>query len=97
MAYTVRIPPVMLEPWVQSLGQGRSSGERKGYQLQYSCLENSMDREACWATVHGVTELDKSEQLSYLVSASNHKFLFMLHLQTTKVFFTITSIRVDLP
>ena len=56
-----------------------------------------MDREACRATVHGVTESDKSEQLTYLVSASNHNFLFMLHLQTTKVFFTITSIRVDLP
>ena len=35
---------------------GRSSGERNGNPLQYSCLENSMDRGAWWATVHGVTE-----------------------------------------
>ena len=27
-------------------GSGRSPGEGKGYPLQYSCLENSMDREA---------------------------------------------------
>ena len=27
-----------------------------GYPLQYSCLENSMDRESWWAPVHGVTE-----------------------------------------
>ena len=29
---------------------GRSPGEGNGYPLQYSCLENSMDREAWWAT-----------------------------------------------
>ena len=28
-------------------GSGRSPGEGNGYQLQYSCLENSMDRGAC--------------------------------------------------
>ena len=33
---------------------GRSSGERNGYPLQYSCLENSMDRGAWWATVHAL-------------------------------------------
>ena len=31
-------------------GLGRSPGEGNGYPLQYSCLENSMDREAWWAT-----------------------------------------------
>ena len=35
------------------LGLGRSHGERKGNPLQYSCLENSMDRGAWWATVLG--------------------------------------------
>ena len=35
-------------------GSGRSPGEENGNPLQYSCLENSMDREAWWATVHGV-------------------------------------------
>ena len=38
---------------------GRSPEEGNGYPLQYSCLENSTDREAWQATVHGVTkELD---------------------------------------
>ena len=31
------------------------TGEGNGKPLQYSCLENSMNRGACWATVHGVT------------------------------------------
>ena len=37
-------------------GWGRSPGEGNGYPLQYSCLENPMDRGAWWATVHGVTK-----------------------------------------
>ena len=34
----------------------RSPGEGNGYPLQHCCLENSMDREALQATVHGVTK-----------------------------------------
>ena len=37
-------------------GLGRSLGEGSGYPLQYSCLENSMDRENWQATVHAVTD-----------------------------------------
>ena len=37
-------------------GLGRSPGVRHKNQLQYSCLENSMDRGAWWATVHGVAK-----------------------------------------
>ena len=37
-------------------GSGRSPGEGKGNPLQYSCLENPMDRGAWWATVHGVAK-----------------------------------------
>ena len=37
-------------------GSERSPGEGNGYALQYSCLENPMDREAWWATVHGVVK-----------------------------------------
>ena len=37
-------------------GLQRSPGEGNGNPLQYSCLENSMDRGAWWATVHGVTK-----------------------------------------
>ena len=39
-------------------GLGKSPGEGNGNPLQYSCLENSKDREAWLATVHGVTEMD---------------------------------------
>ena len=35
---------------------GRSPGEGNGNPLQYSCLENPMDRGAWWAAVHGVTK-----------------------------------------
>ena len=34
----------------------RSPGEGNGYPLQYSCLENSIDRGAWQTTVHGLTE-----------------------------------------
>ena len=37
-------------------GSGRSPGEGNGYPLQYCCLENSIDRGAWQATVHGVTK-----------------------------------------
>ena len=37
-------------------GMGRSPGGEYGNPLQYSCLENPMNREAWWATVHGVTK-----------------------------------------
>ena len=37
-------------------GLGTSPGEGNGYPLQYSCLENPMDRGTWWATVHGVAK-----------------------------------------
>ena len=37
-------------------GSGRSPGGGHGSPLQFSCLENPMDRGAWWATVHGVTK-----------------------------------------
>ena len=37
-------------------GLGRSPGGGHGNPLQYSCLENPMDRVAWWPTVHGVTK-----------------------------------------
>ena len=37
-------------------GSGRSPGGGNGNPLQYSCLENSMDRGAWWATVQRVTK-----------------------------------------
>ena len=43
---------------------GRSPGEGNGSPLQRSCLGNPVDRRAWWATVHGVAELDMTEQLT---------------------------------
>ena len=43
---------------------GRSPGEEKGNSLQYSCLENSMDRGVWWAIAHGVIKVsDMTQQL----------------------------------
>ena len=48
--------PAMPETRIQSLDQEDPPGEGHGNPLQHSCLENSMDREAWQATVHGVAK-----------------------------------------
>ena len=45
-------------------GSGRSPGERNVNTLQYSCLDNSTERGAWWATVHAVAESDMTERLT---------------------------------
>ena len=45
-------------------GSGKSLGEGNGNPLQYSCLDNFMDRRAWWVTVHGAAESDTTEQLT---------------------------------
>ena len=49
------------ETRVRSLSWEDSPGEGNGNTLQYSCLENPMDRGTWWATIHGVTEADSTE------------------------------------
>ena len=49
-------PPTMQVDPGSIPGSGRSFEEGNGYPLPYSCLENSMDRGAWWATVCGVTK-----------------------------------------
>ena len=47
-------------------GLGRSPGEGNGNPLQFSCLENAMDRGAWQATVHGAAKsLDTTEQMRH--------------------------------
>lgn len=50
----VKSPPAMPEIWVQSLDQEDSPGVGNGNPLEYSCIENFMDRDAWQATAHGV-------------------------------------------
>ena len=58
----VKNPPANAEGDARDMdsipGSGRSAAVEKGNPLQYSCLENSMDRGAWRATIHGVTESD---------------------------------------
>ena len=48
--------PAMHETRVQSLGREDPLEKEMATHSQYLCLENSMDGEAWWATVHGVTK-----------------------------------------
>ena len=56
LAQMVKSLPAMQETQVPSPGWEDSPGEGNGNPLQYSCLENSMDRGAWRATVPGVTK-----------------------------------------
>ena len=49
-------PPASVRDTGSIPGSERSPGEENGTPLQYSCLENPMDREAWWATVHRVAK-----------------------------------------
>ena len=58
MGSAVKTPPAKAGDMGLTPGLARSPEERNVNPLQYSCLENSMDREAWQATVHGVAESD---------------------------------------
>ena len=59
----IKNPPANAGDMSSIPGLGRSPGGRHGNPLQYSCLENSMDRGAWWATVHGVTKESDTVEL----------------------------------
>ena len=66
MAQKVKNLPAIWETWVHSLGWDDSPGERNSYPLQYSYLENSMDRGySPW----GRKESDRTEQLTLSLSS----------------------------
>ena len=82
VAQLVKNLPAMWDTWVQSLGwedsleKGTAThlpGEGNSYPLQYSCLENSMNRGAWQATVHWVAKSNMTEQLSLWPSFLTNK------------------------
>ena len=52
----VKNPPAIAGDTGSIPGSGRSPGGGNGNPLQYSCLEDPLDRGAWWATVHGITK-----------------------------------------
>ena len=63
-------------------GLGRFPGEGNGNPLQYSCLENPMDRGAWQATVHGVARVGHdlaSKSPAPTTVIVQHRKLFVLH------------------
>ena len=56
VAQRIKHLPAMQEAWVRSLGWEDPLEKENGNPLQYSCLENPIDRGAWWATVHGVAK-----------------------------------------
>ena len=88
-------------------GSGTSPGGGHGNPLQYSCLENPMDRGVWWATVHMVTELDMTSNLH-----SHTGFIFKENIYTgnkhylpeelvsrpvKQFFYFLISVRKELP
>ena len=57
-------------------GSGRFPGKWSGKPLQYSCLENSMDRGAWWATVHGIAKSQTCKSSFHFHSETNFVGLF---------------------
>ena len=64
VAQIVKNLPTMQKTWVRSLSQEDPLAEGNGNSLQYSCLENTMDRGAWQATVHGIIQSDTTVRLS---------------------------------
>ena len=67
-------------------------GEENGNPLQYSCLENPMDRGAWQAIVHGITESDMTEQLNHHIMKPcllGHTPLVLFFFSTCNLGFTV--------
>ena len=63
-AQLVKNPPAMWETWVQSLGWEDPLEEGMAIHSSILLWRVPMDSVAWWATVHGITELDTTEQIS---------------------------------
>ena len=69
-------------------GLGRSCEEVNDYSLQYSCLENSIERGAWRATVHGVVELNTTEQHTHIYIEVQVQFSSVQLLSRVRLFAT---------
>ena len=65
--------PAMQETCAQSLSQEDPLEVGRAYLLQYSCLENTMDRGRWWVTIHGVTKSQKQLSTLYLY----YKYIYL--------------------
>ena len=84
VALVVKNPPTKRHGVPKS---GRPPGGGHGSPLQYSCLENPMDRGAWWATVHRVAESDTTEATEHARTLSIHyinAFVSIKHYTMTK-------------
>ena len=68
MVLVVKNPPANADLRVAGVipGSGSSPGAGHGNPLQYSCLDNPMDRGAWWDIVHRVTESDTTEATDHV-------------------------------
>ena len=64
-------------------GLGRSPGGGHGHPLQYSCLDNPMNRGAWWATIHRV---EKSRMVTWQAHAYLYIYIFFLILFHCRLF-----------
>ena len=85
--FMVKNPPSNAGNMGSISGSGTSPGEENGNLLQCSCLGNPMDREAWWATAHGVAkESDMTEQWTItMCSKGRRPDLFLSHGPTSLV------------
>ena len=56
----------------------RPTGVGNGNPLQYSCLKNPLDREACWASVHGVAKSQTQLSTHTHIPLNVHTFVLYI-------------------
>ena len=83
MAHLLKNLPAMWKIWVQSLGWGDSPGEGKGYPLQYSGLEDSMD-----CVIHWIAK-SQTQMSNFHFNSFKKKSFKLIHSIFSGFFFSI--------
>ena len=84
----------MQEMRVGSLGQEEDTLEYEGQPTAYSCLGNSMERGAWWATVHRAAELDVTEELRLRIHMPLQPIFTVFHPHQFYIFYKFTSLHI---